>query len=204
MQLYYSPGACSLASHIALREAGLKFDTVKVDLRSKKTAAGDDYSAISPKGYVPALRLDDGYLLSEGTAILPYIADLAPAAKLAPPAGSVERYKLHEWLGYINSEVHKNFSPLFSPAMSEETKATFRTNLGKRFDFLQKQLEGKEYLLGSQFSVADAYLFTVLRWPKLVGIDMSPWPKLMAWHEKVGQRPGVMAAMQAEGLLKAA
>ena len=202
MKLYYSPGACSLASHIALKEAGLAFEAIKVDGRSKQAANGEDYWQVTPKGYVPALRLDDGQVLTEGTAILPYVGDRAPDSGLAPAAGTLDRYRLHEWLGYINSEVHKGFGPFFAPGSSEEAKAAARTNLGKRFGFLQQSLEGREFLVGERFTVADAYLFTVLGWTRIVGIDLGEWPVLKAWHEKIRQRPAVQAAMRAEGLVK--
>jgi glutathione S-transferase len=202
MKLYYSPGACSLASHIALKETGLPFEAVKVDGRAKKAANGEDYWQVTAKGYVPALRLDDGQVLTEGTAILPYVADLKPELGLAPAAGTLERYRVHEWLGYINSEVHKGFGPFFTPGISDELKAAAKTNLGKRFSFVQQALEGREFLVGGHFTVADAYLFTVLGWTRIVGIDLGEWPVLKAWHAKVAQRPAVQAAMRAEGLIK--
>ncbi len=202
MKLYYSPGACSLASHIALCETGLPFEAVKVEGRGQKTAGGEDYSKVTAKNYVPALRLDDGEVLTEGTAILPYVADLAPATGLAPAAGTRARYRLHEWLGYINSEVHKSFSPFFIPGITDEQKAAARANLGKRFDFLQPALEGRDHLLGGGFTVADAYLFTVLGWCRLVGIDLGQWPTLQAYHKRIAHRPAVQAAMRAEGLIK--
>jgi glutathione S-transferase len=204
MKLYFSPGACSLASHIALREAGLPFEAVKVNGRTKVTAGGDDYLKVTPKGYVPALQLDSGEVLTEGTAILPFIADRNPAAKLAPAAGTMERYRLHEWLGYINSEIHKNFGPFFAPNTSDEQKAAAKQNLTKRFDFTQQQLAGRSFLLGDTFSVADGYLFTVLGWTRHVGIDLGQWPGLQAYHARIGARPAVLAAMQAEGLIPAA
>jgi glutathione S-transferase len=202
MKLYYSPGACSLASHIALHETGLPFEAVKVEGRGQKTAGGEEYAKVTPKNYVPALRLDDGEVLTEGTAILPYIADLKPASGLAPAAGTMTRYRLHEWLGYINSEVHKGFAPFFTPGVTDEQKAAARDNLGKRFDFLTQSLEGREHLLGGGFTVADAYLFTVLGWCRLVGIDLGRWPVLQAYHRRIAQRPAVQAAMRAEGLIK--
>lgn len=202
MKLYFSPGACSLAPHIALCETGLPFEAVKVEGRGPKTAGGEDYSKVTVKNYVPALRLDDGEVLTEGTAILPYVADLAPATGLAPAAGTRARYRLHEWLGYINSEVHKNFSPFFTPGVTEEQKATARSNLGKRFDFVQQSLEGRDHLLGGGFTVADAYLFTVLGWCRIVGIDLGRWPTLQSYHTRIAQRPAVQAAMRTEGLIK--
>lgn len=202
MKLYYSPGACSLASHIALYETGLPFEAVKVEGRAQKTAGGEDYAKVTVKNYVPALRMDDGEVLTEGTAILPYIGDLKPSSGLAPAAGTLARYRLHEWLGYINSEVHKGFVPFFAPGSTDEQKTAARANLGKRFDFLQHSLEGKESLLGAGFTVADAYLFTVLGWCRIVGIDLGGWPGLQAYHKRIAQRPSAQSAMRAEGLIK--
>jgi len=202
MKLYYSPGACSLASHIALREAGLSFETVKVEGRGQKTAGGEDYSKVTAKSYVPALRLDDGSVLTEGTAILPFIADQNPSARLAPAAGSSARYRLHEWLGFINSELHVKFGTFFSPGSTDEQKATAKTNIGRRFDFTQAELQNKSFLLGDAFTVADAYLFTVLGWCSLVKIDLSQWPTLKAYHSRIASRPAVQAALKAEGLIK--
>ena len=202
MKLYFSPGACSLASHIALREAGIDFEAVKVDGRAKKTATGEDYWSVTPKGYVPALRLDSGEVLTEGTAIMPYIADRNPAARIAPAPGTIERYRLHEWLGYINSEVHKAYGPMFTPGATEEAKAAAKANIGKKFDFVQKELGDKPYLMGEQFTVADGYLFTVLGWTNYVGIDLGAWPVLKAYHSRVAARPAVVAAMKAEGLIQ--
>lgn len=202
MKLYYTPGACSLASNIALREAGIDFELVKVEGRAEKTAGGEDYFKVTPKGYVPALRLDDGSVLTEGTAILPYIGDLKPASGLSPAAGTISRYRLHEWLGYLNSEVHKNFSPFFAPGTTDEQKASAKANLGKRFDFVQSELGAKAFLLGEQFTVADAYLFTILGWCAYVGIDVGTWPALKAYHGRIAGRPAVQAALKAEGLIK--
>jgi len=202
MKLYFSPGACSLACNIALREAGVDFELIKVEGRGQKTAGGEDYAKVTLKGYVPALRLDDGAVLTEGTAILPYIGDLNPASGLAPAAGTLPRYRMHEWLGYINSEVHKGFSPFFAPGTSDEQKANAKTNLGKRFDFLQGELGGTSFLLGEQFTVADAYLFTILGWCNYVGIDLGAWPTLKAYHGRIAGRPAVQAALRAEGLMK--
>lgn len=204
MKLYYAPGACSLASHIALREAGLDFELEKVSGKAgtKTTSGGEDYRTVTAKGYVPALRLDNGDVLTEGTAILPYVADRNAAANLAPPAGSFERYRLHEWLGYINSEVHKGYGPFFNPASTDEMKNAAKQALGKKFEWIQEQLAGKPFLLGDQFSVADGYLFVILGWTKIVGIDLGQWPGLKAFHERVGGRPAVQAALKAEGLSK--
>jgi glutathione S-transferase len=202
MKLYFSPGACSLSPHIVLREAGLKFDTEKVSLADKKTEKGTDYTTINAKGYVPALQLDNGEVLTEGPAIVQYLADKAPEKKLAPPAGSMERYRLMEWLNFISTEVHKNFGPLFKPTTPEETKQAARDMLAKRLAFVAQKLEGSEYLMGNQFSVADAYLFTVLNWAGHVKLDLSPWPVLTAYHQRVAARPAVHAALVAEGLIK--
>jgi glutathione S-transferase len=198
MKLYFSPGACSLASHITLREAGLAFEAEKVDLRSHKTAAGADFYAINPKGYVPALQLDDGSVLTEGAAILQYIADQKPAAQLAPAAGTMDRYRLQEWLSFIGSELHKGFSPLFSPATPEEIRVATRERLENRLGFADGRLAGRSYLMGERFTVADAYLFTVLSWTQPVGIDRAKWPALEAYYRRVGERSAVQAARDAE------
>lgn len=204
MKLYYAPAACSLASHIALKEAGLAFDAETADLKSKKTASGADFMALTGnKGYVPALQLDDGTVLCEGAAILQYVADQAPASKLAPANGTVARYQLQEWLNYVATEVHKTFGPLWNPAASAEAKEGAKVMLGKRFDWLSEQLAGKDYLTGSTFTVADAYLFTVLNWTGFVGMDLAKsHPVLGAYQARVAARPGVQAALKAEGLLK--
>ncbi len=202
MKLYYLKGACSLASHIALYESGLKFEVASVDRQTKKTSDGEDFNQVNSKGYVPALRLDNGEVLTEGVAVLQYIADKAPAAKLAPPAGNSERYRLQEWLSFINSEVHKAFSPLFNPAASEDVKQYSRGNLTKRIDWLEGKANSKPFLMGEQFTVADAYLFTVLGWAAHVGLDLGKWPNLKRYHERVGARPNVQAALKAEGLAK--
>ena len=202
MKLYYSPGACSLASHIALREAGLSFEAVKVEGRGPKMAGGEDYSKVTAKGYVPALRLDDGSVLTEGTAILPFVGDQNPASGLTPAAGSMARYRLHEWLGFINSELHAKFGPFFIPGTTDEQKASAKTNLGRRFDFAQSELGNKQFLMGDTFTVADAYLFTVLGWCSFVGIDLGQWPGLKAYHGRIAGRPAVQAALKAEGLIK--
>jgi glutathione S-transferase len=202
MKLYFSPGACSLSPHIVLLEAGLAFTTERVDLGTKKTASGADYNAINPKGYVPALELKDGVVLTEGPAIVQYLADLAPASKLAPAAGTLERYQVMEWLNFIGTELHKNFGPLFNPAATEEMKAAARNNLTKRFGYVARQLDGRDYLTGSQFTVADAYLFTVANWCGLLKFDLSDWPTLQAFQARVAARPAVQQALRDEGLLK--
>jgi glutathione S-transferase len=201
MKLYCSPGACSLASHIALREAGLACEIVMVG-RDKKTADGRDYNAINPKGYVPALELDDGQVLTEGPTILQYIADRSPASGLAPAAGSLQRYRLQEWLGYINSEIHKGFSPFFVPGTTAEAKAAAAASLGRRLGFIDQALGDRPFLLGEGFSVADAYLFVVLGWGRYANVDIGQWPRLKALHARVAERPRVQEAMKEEGLLK--
>ena len=204
MKLYYMPGACSLAPHIALREAGLPFDLEKIDGATKKTASGDDYTAINPKGSVPAVKLDDGQVLTEAAAIQQYIADKSPTKKLAPPAGTRERYRLQEWLNYIASEVHKGIGQLFNKAMPDDYRETVKKGLATRqLPYLEKALSGREYLM-DHFTVADGYLFTVLNWTKLHNIDLSAYPNISAFMKRVAARPAVQEAMKAEGLLKAA
>jgi glutathione S-transferase len=202
MKLYYSPGACSLSPHIVLREAGLAFTPVLASTKTKKLADGTDFNLINPKSQVPVLELDNGERLTEGPAIVQYIADLAPASGLAPAAGTMPRYRLMEWLNFITSELHKGFSPLFNPAMPEEGKALARAKLGERFAWVDRQLEGRSYLMGDTFSAADAYLFTVSRWAPYVGVDLSALPNLAAYRARVEARPRVQEAMKAEGLLK--
>jgi glutathione S-transferase len=201
MRLYTMPGACSLAANIALREAGVPFDIVKISHRTHKSAEGLDINEINSKGYVPALVLDNGELLTENAALLPYIADLNPAAQLAPANGTLERYRLTEWLAYINSELHKSFSPLFAPNAPEDMKQYARANLIKRVGWLADRLESKPYLLGERFSVADAYLFVVLSWAGHVAVDLGQWPNLKAFQERVAARPHVVEALTSEGLL---
>jgi glutathione S-transferase len=201
MKLYYFPGACSLAAHIVLREGGFAFDLEKVDLATGKTESGADFRAINPKGYVPALVLDDGRLLSEAQVILQYLADQKPDSSLAPPAGSIERYRLMEWLAFISTEVHKGFGPLWNPATPEATRQAALALLSKRFDFLAAELAGKEWLMGDRFTVADAYLCTVLGWTAFHKVDLAPWPVLAAYLARACARPAAQAAMQAEGLI---
>lgn len=200
MKLYFSPGACSLSPRIVLLEAGLPFSAEKTDLKSKKTASGADYLAVNSKGSVPALELDDGRVLTEGPAIIQYLADLKPESALAPPAGSFDRYRLMEILNYISSEVHKGFSPLFKPDQPADARKAAIENLTKKFDWLSARLGGSDYLMGDHFGVADAYLFTVLRWAGLVHVDLAPWPTLTAYVARIGGRPKVREALQAEGL----
>jgi len=202
MKLYYFPSACSLASNIALREAGIEFQLVKFNRHTKKTEDGLDFNEVNPKGYVPTLALDNGEVLTENIAVLQYIADRNPAAKLAPAAGTMERYRLIEWLAFISSEIHKSFSPLFRAEMPEEAKQLFRGNLANRFDYLQRALGEKNFLMGDQFTIADAYLFTVVSWVSFVNIDLSRWPQLKRYIERVGARPHVIEALKSEGLVK--
>ncbi|CAN7143950.1 glutathione transferase GstA [Variovorax sp. LjRoot84] len=202
MKLYYSPGACSLSPHIALREAGLAFEPVLASTKSHKLQDGTDYYGINPLGYVPMLELDDGTRLREGPAIVQYIADLAPNKNLAPASGTLSRYRLQEWLTFIGTEMHKTYSPMFNPNMPEEAKAIFRTKLQSRYEWLNGELEGKDYLMGEHFTVADGYLFTVTNWTKPTGVDISPYANVQAWHARVGARPAVQEAMKTEGLLK--
>ena len=200
MKLYYAPGACSLSPHIVARELGIALELKKVNTKDKTIEGGGDYWKVNPRGYVPALELDNGQVLTEGPAIVQYLADQKPDAGLAPKAGSFERYRLQEWLNFLTSEIHKTFSPLFKPNTPEEYKKIAKENLAGRFDWLDKQLAGKEYLAGS-FSVADAYLFVLLNWTKPTQIDLSRWPNLVAFQKRVGSRPKVKEALQAEGLL---
>lgn len=200
MKLYFSPGACSLSPHIVLLEAGLEFTTEQVDLRAKLTASGADYRAINPKGYVPALELDDGRVLTEGPAVVQYLADLAPEQGLAPPHGSFERYQLMSLLNFISVELHKNYSPLFRPDNAEEIKQLARQNLAQRYPYIEQQLEGKTYLLEERFSVADAYLFTVTNWAARVNVDLSAFGNLQAFQARVAARPAVQQALRDEGL----
>jgi glutathione S-transferase len=200
MKLYYSPGACSLSPHIVAREAGLDVAIEKVDTRAKKTQDGRDYLAINPKGYVPALELPNGQVLTEGPAIVQYLADQAPEKKLVPAAGTLERYRAQEVLGYINSEIHKTYSPLFNPATTPELRQDREAYLKKRYAVIEKTLAGKAHLFGDQFTVADAYLFTVTNWAGFVKVDLSELPNLLAFQARVAERPAVRAAMAAEGL----
>lgn len=201
MKLYYAPGACSLSPHIVLREAGLEFDLEQVDLRSKQTKSGADFRAVNPKGSVPTLQLDNGEVLTEGAAMVQYLADQKPAAKLAPPAASWERVRLQEWLNYIASELHKGYSPLFNPKASDDWKQIVKANLAQRLDYVSKRLDGRTFLMGDGFTVADAYLFTILSWSKNTGVDLAPFPALTAYMDRVRSRPAVQAALKAEGLL---
>jgi glutathione S-transferase len=202
MKLYYLPNACSLAANIALREAGLKFELVKVDRQTKRAADGLDFKEVNPKGYVPALTLDSGETLTENVAVLQYIADRNPAAKLAPAAGTMERYRLVEWLAFINSEIHKSFGPLFRKDAPDDTKNYARQNIATRAGWLNSNLGSRSFLMGEQFTVADVYLFVVLRWGEHVGVDLAQWPQLQGLVARVGARAHVLEALKAEGLAK--
>ena len=200
MKLYYTPGACSLAVHIALRESGHAFELEKVDLKTKKTERGQDYTRVNPKGYVPTLELDDGSTLTEANVCVQYVADLAPQSDLAPIAGSMERYRLMEWMAFTSTEVHKNFSPLFDPSASAELQERQKKLLGKRFDYLNEHLGKHARVMGEKFTAADAYLFAVLRWSTVMKMDMSAWPALQQYLKKTAEHPSVRDALKAEGL----
>ena len=202
MKLYYSPGACSLSPHIVLREAGLDFTPVMASTKTKKLADGTDYYTINPKGYVPLLELDDGQRLAEGPAIVQYIGDQVPDKKLVAPWGSMERYRQMEWLTFIGTEIHKSFSPLFAPNTPEETKGAAKARVLSRLEWVNQQLEGRQYLMGDTFCVADAYLFTVTNWCKFVNLDIAALTNLGAFMGRVVARPAVQAALKAEGLVK--
>jgi glutathione S-transferase len=202
MKLYYSPGACSLSPHIVLREAGLAFEPVLAPTKTHKLQDGTDYYTINPLGYVPLLELDDGTRLREGPAIVQYIADQAPTKNLAPANGTLQRYRLQEWLTFIGTEIHKTYSPLFNPALADEAKQVFRDKLASRYRFMDGELKDRQYLLGDHFSVADAYFFVVTRWAQPLNIDLSGMPNVQAHHERVRARPAVQEALKFEGLVK--
>ena len=200
MKLYYCAQLSSLSAHIALRESGFPFELVRVDLETKKLAGGDDYLQVNPLGYVPVLELDDGQRLTEGPAILQYIADLSPAGELSPVAGTMGRYRLHEWLAFISSELHRTCASLNNPLYPDAVKIGLREQLGLRLDRVSSRLQGQDWLLGERFSVADGYLFTVLSWSPYLGIDLAPWPALEAFVERALRRPAVTEALRAEGV----
>ena len=202
MKLYYSRGACSLAVHIALYEAGLSFQTERIDSKTKVMESGGDFRTINPRGYVPVLVLDNGEQLTEAGVLLQYVADLKPAAGLAPPAGTMPRYRLMEWLTYISSELHKSYSPLFSPNTPEDYKPVVKEHIAQRLAYVEGKLAGRQYLLGEQFSIADAYLFVVVNWSKAVSVDLTAYANLQRFQERVAKRPGVQSALRAEGLVK--
>lgn len=201
MKLYYSRGACSLAVHITLCESGLPFTTEAVNLATKKTASGADFTAINPKGYVPALELDSGEVLTEGPAINQYIADLVPEKKLAPPNGTLDRVRMQSWLTFIGTELHKSFSPLFKPDSTPEMKAKAVEMLNLRFGYVNQYLADKKFLVANQFSIADAYLFNVFNWLGVLKMPTDQWPNIQALVSRVKERAGVQAALQAEGLV---
>jgi len=200
MKLYLKPGACSLAVHIVLEELALPYETETVDLKGKTTGSGADYLAINPKGYVPALQLDDGTVLTEGPAIVQYLADLQPHKRLAPPNGTLPRYQLQSWLTFVGTELHKQFSPLFNPVAPEEWKQQCRAAIERRLAWVDRELAGRDYLMGADFTVADAYLYTVVGWSKFVRIDIGALSHLAAYMQRVAARPAVQAALKAEGL----
>ena len=202
MRLYFSPGACSLAPHIVLRELGGHFDLDLVDLQAKKTAEDKDFLAINPKGYVPVLQLDDHQVLTEGPAIMQYLADRAPEKRLVPAQGTMERYRLVEAINFISAEIHKTFTPLFGDNTPEETQKTFRAKLAKRIDIVEARLKEADYFVGEHFTIADAYLFTTLSWARYIKFDLSAWPAVTAYLERIAQRASVHDAMAAEGLIK--
>jgi glutathione S-transferase len=203
MKLYYAPGACSLSPHIVMREAGIPVQLVKVDTAARKSEDGTDFRTINSKGYVPTLELPDGQRLTEGSAIVQYLADQVPTRGLAPAYGTIERYRLQEWLNFISTELHKQFSPLFDPACESTLRARQIEKIGGRFDWVTKQLGARDHLMGSAFTAADAYFYTMLTWCRHVGIDLSKWPVLTAYKARVEQRPQVQEALKAEGLVKA-
>lgn len=204
MKLYYSNGACSLSPHIVLRESGLPFTLVRASTKTHALDDGTDYYTINPKGSVPLLELDNGERLSEGPAIVQYIADQAPDKNLAPANGTFERYRAQEWLNFITSELHKGYSPLFRPTTPEDFKPVLRELLLKKYEFVDAKLAGKQYLMGDSFTVPDAYLFTVTNWAKHVGLDLSKFANLQAFMARMSARPAVQAALEAEGLVKKA
>lgn len=200
LKLYYSPGACSLSPHIVLEEAGLPYEAIQASLKTKTLADGSDYRAVNPLGYVPTLELADGTRLREGPAIVQYLADQAPAKKLAPENGTIARYQLQGWLNFTATEIHRNFSPLFNPAVPDDIKQASKQRILGRLEWVDGELAGKQFLLGEDFTVADAYLFVVTGWSKPMQLDLSKLTNLVAWRERVAARPAVQAAMKAEGL----
>jgi glutathione S-transferase len=201
MKLYYAPGACSLSPHIVLCELKLPHELEKVDLKTHTLKSGADYREVNPKGYVPALQLDDGLVLTEGPAIVQYLAELKPEERLLPPAATLERARVQEWLAFIGTEIHKSFGPMFRPGISEDWKDALLANIARRFEFVEESLIGREYLMGTDFTVADAYLFTIVNWAPMMEIDLDLWPRLQAYQQRVAARPAVQEAMRAEGLL---
>ena len=203
MRLYYTPGTCSLSPHIVAREAGIALDLVKVDIAAHLTESGDRYTEVNPNGYVPALVLDDGYVLTEGPAIVQYLADLAPGSGLVPAAGTRGRYVVQQWLNFVSTELHKGFTPLWHKETPAQTRAAAKAQLAKRFGYLDRELADRPFLLGGSFSVADAYAFTILGWAKFMAIDLARWPSLSAYVARIAERPKVREALIAEGLIEA-
>ncbi|WP_313202649.1 glutathione transferase GstA [Pseudomonas sp.] len=201
MKLFYSPGACSLSPHIVLNELDLPYTVEKVDLKTHTTASGADFYTLNAKGYVPALQLDNGEVLTEGPAIIQYLAEHKPQANLLPPAGTLERARVQEWLNFIGTELHKTLAALFNPSISAEAKSKTIETFGKRLGFVDKALQGKDYLTGNAFSVADAYLFTIVNWAPMLKIDLSPWPTVVQFQKRVASRPAVQKTLKAEGLI---
>ena len=204
MKLYYAPGACSLAPHIVAREAGLSLDLDQLDFATRTTASGRPFAEINPKGYVPALETRDGTVMTEVSALIQYLADQAPQAGLMPAAGMPERYKVLEWIGFVSTEIHKGFGPLWNPATPDSVKDAAKDKLFQRFAYIDQRLAGQSYLTGERFTVADAYLFTVTNWTKIHGLSLAAYPNLSAFMDRVAARPKVQEALRAEGLLKAA
>jgi len=204
MKLYYSPAACSLAPHIVLQELGLPYTALKVDTKARTFEGGGDYAKINSKGYVPAIELDDGQVLTEAAVILQYLADRRPEAALAPASGTTERYRFQEWLNFIATEIHKGFGPLWKPDSTEDEKERTRARLGVRFDWLAARISGRDFVAGPHFTAADAYLFTVLNWSQWTGIDLGKWPVLKDYVARIAARPKVREALKVEGLLKVA
>ncbi|MDB5849520.1 MAG: glutathione transferase GstA [Rhodoferax sp.] len=201
MKLYYSPGACSLSAHIALHESGLAFQAIPAPTKTHQLPDGTDYYTINPLGYVPLLELDDGTRLREGPVIVQYVADQVPLKNLAPANGTLSRYRLQEWLSFIGTELHKGFTPLFNASMPDAGKEISRARLASRYKWLNAELEGKDFLMNDHFTVADGYLFTVTNWAKTVGVDLSPYPNVLAFQTRIGARPAVQDALRAEGLV---
>src|ERR1700730_1579651 len=202
MKLYYAPGACSLSPHIVATEAGVPIQLEKVDLAKHQTESGKDFMAVNPKGYVPTLQLDDGSILTEGPAIVQYLADQNPSSGLAPAAGTIDRYRPQEWLNFIGTELHKNFGPLFNPSTPDAVKETSKANIAKRLTYLNDQLADKQYLMGDKFTVADAYVFTIVNWTNFIKMDLKPYPNVGAYMGRVGARPKVQETLKSEGLMK--
>lgn len=200
MKLYFTPGACSLSPHIVLREAQLPFELSKVDLAARKTESGANFNDVNPKGQVPTLELDDGSVLTEVPAIVQYLADRKPGSNLAPAAGATERYRLQEWLNFITAELHKGFGPLFRSDMPHAAQQLIKQTISSKFDYLDHHLANHQYLLNGRFSVADSYAFTIVSWSKLFDIDLTPWPNLQDYMQRIAQRPSVRDALKAEGL----